>query len=213
MSQADLSSSQTAAFVYVAAPDERDSVDVSRQRSRGRDAQARLRSMVDLHFDFIWRSLRRLGVPLDAVDDATQRVFLVAAKNIDAIAAPREKSYLFGSALRVAADFRRVRARVREVAAVEALESAPDPSPAADELLDQKRAREILDTLLEEMPIELRTVLVLVEGEGLTGNEVAKLLALPEGTVNSRLRRAREALAQSVARLRKRSAHPRGTST
>ena len=32
--------------------------------------QGRLRSVVEEHFDFVWRSLRRLGVPSEAVDDA-----------------------------------------------------------------------------------------------------------------------------------------------
>jgi RNA polymerase sigma-70 factor (ECF subfamily) len=167
--------------------------------------EARLRAMVDEHFDFIWRSLRRLGVTEEAVDDAAQRVFLVAATHVEAIEIGRERSYLFGSAMRVAADFRRVRARVREVADVEELDLASHPCPPPDELLDQKRARQILDALLEEMPIELRTVLVLVEGEGLTAAETAELLAIPEGTVNSRLRRAREALEKSVLRFRKRT--------
>jgi RNA polymerase sigma-70 factor (ECF subfamily) len=169
--------------------------------------------MVDEHFDFIWRSLRRLGVAPEAVDDAAQRVFLVAASHVENIEVGRERSYLFGSAMRVAADFRRVRARVREVTVPEELEVASHPCPLPDELLDQKRAREILDALLEEIPIELRTVLVLVEGEGLTGIEAAELLAIPEGTVNSRLRRAREALEKSVLRLHKRTNRRMGSST
>jgi RNA polymerase sigma-70 factor (ECF subfamily) len=177
------------------------------------ESEGRLRSIVEEHFDFIWRSLRRLGVPSDAVDDAAQRVFLVAAKNLEDIAAGRERSYLFGSAMRVASDVRRIRGRAREVPSLDELEVAPDPLPSPDELLDQKRAREILDALLEEMPMELRTVLVLVEGEGLTAVEIAKLIGIPEGTVNSRLRRAREALTQSVSRLRKRTAHRTGPIT
>ena len=206
MSRADLSHGRAAAHAFIA-PDE------GPFDAAGSASEPRLRSMVDEHFDFIWRSLRRLGVAPDAVDDAAQRVFMVAAKNVGDIAPGYEKSYLFGSAMRVAADFRRVRARVREVPSFEELDQAAHPMPTPDELLDQKRAREILDALLEEMPFELRTVLVLVEGEGLTATEIAALLSIPEGTVNSRLRRAREALEQSVLRHRKRTAHRMGSNS
>jgi RNA polymerase sigma-70 factor (ECF subfamily) len=168
-------------------------------------SDARLRAMVDEQFDFIWRSLRRLGVPLDGVDDAAQRVFWVAAKNLVRIEKTTERAYLFGTAMRVASDIRRARARGRELQSDDQIAFAAHPMPGADELLDQKRARETLDRLLDGMPIDLRTVLILVEGEGLTGPEVADLLEIPEGTVNSRLRRAREALACSVERLKRRA--------
>jgi RNA polymerase sigma-70 factor (ECF subfamily) len=173
-------------------------------------ADSRLRRMIDVYFDFIWRSLRRLGIPADTVDDAAQGVFWIAARNLAQIAPESERSYLFGTAVRVAADARRVRARVREVSGDREIESAVHPTPSPDELLDQKRAREILDSLLEEMAMDLRTVLVLVEGEGLSGPEIASLLGLPEGTVNSRLRRAREALTRGVARIAKRASEERG---
>jgi RNA polymerase sigma-70 factor (ECF subfamily) len=171
---------------------------------------ARLRRIIDEYFDFVWRSLRRLGVAGDAVDDAAQKVFFIAGKNLRHIAPESERSYLFGTCVRVASDARKVQSRVREVAGDAEIERAPNPTPSPDELLDQKRAREILDSMLDDMPMDLRTVLVLVEGEGLTGSEVAALLDIPAGTVNSRLRRAREALSESVARLMKRAKPERG---
>ena len=175
------------------------------------EAEARLRAMVDTQFDFIWRSLRRLGVPPDEVDDASQQVFWIAAKNLERIEPRSERSYLFGTALRVASDVRRLRSRGREVHGDDTIHWTAHPAPGPDELLDQKRARELLDDLLDSMPMEMRTVLVLVEGEGLTGSEVAHLLEIPEGTVSSRLRRAREALAHGVERLKKQSARPGGS--
>jgi hypothetical protein len=42
-----------------------------------------LHDLLLAHFDFIWRSLRRLGVPEDSVDDAAQQVFVVASRKID----------------------------------------------------------------------------------------------------------------------------------
>src|ERR1043165_1590531 len=73
----------------------------------------RLSSMFHQHYDFVWRSVRRLGVPEDAVDDAAQEVFVVASRKLDAIGAGKEKAFLFGTAVRVAADTRRALQRRR----------------------------------------------------------------------------------------------------
>jgi DNA-directed RNA polymerase specialized sigma24 family protein len=75
----------------------------------------RIETMVQLYFDVVWRSLRRLGVPDGAVDDAAQQVFLVAARKLDTIEPAGEKPYLLGIAVRVASDARRTQARRREV--------------------------------------------------------------------------------------------------
>src|SRR5260370_40698654 len=82
-----------------------------------------LRHLVGAHFDFIARSLRRLGIAETDVDDAVQKVFLIAARKLDAIEAERAKSFLFATALRVASETRRARRRRQagEVAAADAL--------------------------------------------------------------------------------------------
>src|SRR5262245_58299657 len=77
--------------------------------------EARLRVLVGEHFDFIWRSLRRLGVPHTDVDDCAQQVFWVAARKLSMIAEGSERAFLFSTALRVASDARRSRMRRRGV--------------------------------------------------------------------------------------------------
>jgi RNA polymerase sigma-70 factor, ECF subfamily len=150
----------------------------------------RLRALVAQHFDFAWRSLRRLGVAEASVDDATQQLFLVVTSKLDSIEPGRERSFVFGVAVRIASDSRRALGRERERISHE-IDALRDPLPEPDELLDHKRAREVLDQLLDALPMELRTVLVLAEGEGMTMSEIARLCELPPGTVASRLRRAR----------------------
>jgi RNA polymerase sigma-70 factor (ECF subfamily) len=153
------------------------------------ERQARLAAMIDGHYRLIWRMLRRLGIPAHAVDDATQQVFLVAAERLDDIKLGSERAFAFGTALRVAQTLKRRAAR--ETADPGAHEEA-STLPGPDELSEQRRARAMLDRLLEQMPIELRTVLVLFELEGMTSPEIAEVVAAPLGTVASRLRRARE---------------------
>jgi len=155
------------------------------------DRAARIRSLVDQHFDFVWRSLRRLGVPRGVVDDAAQEVFWIAARKLDRIEPGRERSYLFSTATRVASDARRRHARKREVQDERLVEAIADLRGDPEALVDQKRARDLLDVVLQTMPFDLRTVLVLADAEELTMAEIADLLGIPAGTVASRLRRAR----------------------
>lgn len=156
------------------------------------------------HYDFIWRTLRRLGVPPALVDDATQKVFWVATRKMQEARVAKERSFLFAVALRVAGDERRAFRRRPEVADEGACDAAADDAPAPDELVEQRQARELLDRILEDMPFDLRVVFVLFELEEMSTSEVAALLEIPSGTVASRLRRAREAFEDQVARFRAR---------
>jgi RNA polymerase sigma-70 factor, ECF subfamily len=165
-----------------------------------RSSEQRLRDLVEKHHGAIWNFVRRLGVAEADVDDAVQRVFLVLADRLSSIVPDSERSFLFGTALRVAADARRAARRRREDA-VDALDDRPIDLPAPDELADQKRARALVDRVLEQMPLDLRAVLVLFEVEELSTAEIADLLELPMGTVGSRLRRAREDFQARVKRL------------
>lgn len=167
----------------------------------------RLTAMFEEHAAFVWRSLRRLGVSEPAVDDATQEVFLVANWRLAEIQLGKERAYLFGVAVRVASDARR-RAQRRREDAGDALDAAPDPRPATDDLLDQRRARAVLDQLIAELPDDTRPVFILYELEGLTMAEIAAYLDLAPGTVASRLRRAREGFTQKVAALQRRQPAP-----
>jgi RNA polymerase sigma-70 factor (ECF subfamily) len=166
----------------------------------------RLSEMFHHHYDFVWRSVRRLGVTPDAVDDAAQEVFVVASRKLDSIEPGKEKAFLFGTAIRVASDTRRAVLRRRQAPSDEQAELV-DATPALDELVDQKRAREILDDLVSQLPEDTRPIFVLFELEGMTMAKIASDLDLPPGTVASRLRRARELFAAYVARLEARSPH------
>jgi RNA polymerase sigma-70 factor (ECF subfamily) len=172
---------------------------------RAAAADERLRTMLAAHYDFIWRLLRRLGLPSDRAEDATQKVFFVASGRLDQIKADSERSFLFGTALRVASETRRDASWRREQLRAEPPETA-DPAPLADELIDRSRARALLDDILDAMEEDVRVVFVLFELEGLKTGEVAELLALPMGTVASRLRRARALFQTMVTRLRARGA-------
>jgi RNA polymerase sigma-70 factor (ECF subfamily) len=70
--------------------------------------------------------------------------------------------------------------------------ASPDPSPEAM-LLDRAK-RETVQQALAELPLPYREVLLLCEVEEMRYEEIAQVLAIPVGTVMSRLHRARKAL-------------------
>ena len=163
---------------------------------------ARLAALLKSHFHTVWRAVRRLGVTEDVADDAAQEVFIVAARKLDAIEPGGELRFLYGVALRVAANVRRARLRRPEHVDDEALVVAAAYAPHAEALLEQKRMRELLDVVLDELSDDLRTVFVLFELEGFTAREISEILDLPAGTVASRLRRGREAFRAAAERVR-----------
>jgi RNA polymerase sigma-70 factor (ECF subfamily) len=164
--------------------------------------QVRMVAVVTRHFDFIWRSLRRLGIAEDGVDDAAQEVFIVASRKIGLVLPKGERSFLFAIALRIAADARRTRRRHPDHGHREDLVDLADGTPAPDELLDRSRARALLDKMIEDLPLDVRAVFVLYEMEELSMAQIAELLHLPAGTVASRLRRGRELFRIALERYR-----------
>jgi RNA polymerase sigma-70 factor, ECF subfamily len=165
----------------------------------GAAADARVSAVVTEHYDFVWRSLRRLGVPETTADDEAQQVFCVFARRAGEVPEGKEKTFLFGVVIRVAQASRRVASRRAEVSDDEAIARVVASSPGPDDQLDDARARAVLDELLGAMPTDLRTVFLLYELEEMTMADIAATLAIPPGTVASRLRRARETF-QGLAR-------------
>jgi RNA polymerase sigma-70 factor, ECF subfamily len=152
------------------------------------------------YFDFVWRSLRRLGVWPAALDDASQEVFLVVHRRLpDFEGRSSLKTWLFGIALHVAR--RQARTAARHPA-----EELPDPAPAAslaETPQDEAARREaiaLLYAILDELDPEKRAVFVMAELEQLTAPEIAELSGIPVNTVYSRLRAARREFETSLKR-------------
>lgn len=147
-------------------------------------------SMVTHNIDFIWRTVRRLGVPASEADDATQQVFLLANDKLDSIRPGSERAFLIAVATRVASHARRAIQR-REQAQRRLSEHPTAVISATDPATQRLEARDLLDRVLNTMPSKTRTVFVLFELEDMSVDDIAALLELPRGTVATRLRRAR----------------------
>jgi RNA polymerase sigma-70 factor, ECF subfamily len=164
---------------------------------------ARLRAAVNNHVALVWRVLRRTGLgPADA-EDASQDVFWVLAQRFEDVPERAQKSFLVSTALRVASDRKHSKWH-RSVSAGLDVEARVSDAPLPDEALDIRRAGALLDEALATLEEFERSVFVLAELEQMTRAEVAEVLRIPEGTVASRLKRARESLELAVRRLRSR---------
>ena len=131
------------------------------------DAGQGVTAIYEEHFDFVWRSLRRLGVPLSAVDDATQDVFVVVHRRLSEFEGKsRLRTWLFSIALNVAQHYRRALARRPQQLGAELDEESVDVGSASpqDETLRAEAAR-LVQSLLESLDDEKRAVLVLAHLE------------------------------------------------
>jgi RNA polymerase sigma-70 factor (ECF subfamily) len=145
-------------------------------------------------YGFVWRSLRRLGVPDESVDDAVHDVFVVAARRLEEFEGRAAvTSWLFAVAVRVSKHQRRSIARHRRRKDALAAEVDARGSSHAGDFARQDAAR-ILHGLLARIDEPLRHVYILMELEQMTGREVAAILSLAVPTVHSRLRSARQQL-------------------
>lgn len=154
------------------------------------DPRGRLEQAVRENHASVWRFLRRLGLSEADADDAIQETILIAAQKLGTVPELSARSFLFGTALRVAHGMFRRNTRRREISD-EVLADHPSSQPDLEALTEQKQLREFLDELLGELPYDLRLVFVLYELEEFTVAEISEVLGIPAGTAASRLRRAR----------------------
>jgi RNA polymerase sigma factor (sigma-70 family) len=154
--------------------------------------------LVRRHGPMVLAVCRRTASDAHLAEDAFQATFLVLARRASSVRPPGAVgAFLHGvayrTALRVRAMAARRRARETTVAALPDV-AGEDPCPAESEAL---RA---LDEEIARLPDILRTAVVLVELEGQPRAAVARSMGVPEGTLSSRLAKARKALADRLRR-------------
>ena len=157
------------------------------------------RAAFEQELDYVWTTLRRLGVRDADLEDVAHEVFLrVHRRFADYDRARPIRPWLFGFAARVAADYRKLARHRREVWSDG--DEAVDPAPLADEQLAALDARALVERGLAALDMDKRTVFVAHDLDGLTAQQIAEALQLPLFTVYSRLRVARERFAATVKR-------------
>ncbi len=154
----------------------------------------------DRHFDFVWRSLRRLGVEPAALDDAAQEVFLVVHRRLTEFEGRSSlKTWLFSIALHVAQHHARSHARRRTDPLPEEVTGSYAEITPHDEAA-RREAISLLYAILDELEPAKRAVFVMAELEQFTAPEIAQATGTPLNSVYSRLRAARQDFEASLKR-------------
>jgi RNA polymerase sigma factor (sigma-70 family) len=158
--------------------------------------QAALADLVQRHGPMVWGVCRRVLNNYHDAEDAFQATFLVLVRRAASIASPELlANWLYGVAHQTAIKARAtaLKRKVRERQVTEMPESAVVEQVLWNDL------QPLLDQELSRLPDVYRVVIVLCDLEGKTRKEAARHLGLPEGTVGSRLARARVLLAKRLA--------------
>jgi RNA polymerase sigma-70 factor (ECF subfamily) len=166
------------------------------------------------HFDFVWRSARRLGAFEASLDDVTQEIFVVVFRRLREFEGRASlRTWLFGITLHIVRNHLRTATRkyphaLRESkqADVEALLEREDKGPEAAAMVAEEVS--VLYHLLDQLDQDKREVFVLVEIEEISIGEAAALLGLNANTAASRLRYARLEFNKAVSRYRARPQRP-----
>ena len=151
-------------------------------------------------------ALRMVGDPEDAAD-MTQETFIKAYRALSSFRGDSKfSSWLYRIASNVCLDFLRSRSRHPQVSLSSSDEDGrtafelPDMSRNPEEQLMKKLSMEAVRRGLEQLPEQQRQILVLRELGGLSYAELAQTLGLEEGTVKSRIFRARKRLCALLLR-------------
>lgn len=153
--------------------------------------------LVQRHGPMVWGvCLRVLGHHQDA-EEALQATFLVLARKAASVRQPALLAkWLFGVAHRTAINARKLRAvrQARERGMEQLPETGIDPTGVWSEIAP------LIDEELSRLPDAYRAAIVLCDLEGQSQKEAAAQLGCPEGTLSSRLTRARELLRLRLTR-------------
>jgi RNA polymerase sigma-70 factor, ECF subfamily len=171
----------------------------------GAELQRAGEQLYQRHFEFVWRNARRLGCSDEWAEDAVHEIFMVATRRWSEFEGrSSERTWLFSIARNVVRRMQRDRARQRQHLARYAVEQPPVLTHPAE----QSEAAAYLRHLLQALSEEQRAVVILAELEGFSTAEIAESLSVPRGTIDSRLRKARVALSEAIARDRARRFGP-----
>jgi len=169
--------------------------------------QAALEALFARHSGALYQSaLKLLGNPEDA-EDALQEGMLSAFKNLRRFEG-RSKFSSWLTRIVINAALMRLRSQRahQTVSADQPLgeaeltlaEQLADPAPDPERLYAREEMRQLLDRNLTELSPEMRTAVRLRDIEGLSTQEAAEALGVPENTLKSRLHRARLQLAEQI---------------
>ena len=150
--------------------------------------------------DMVFNLAARMLDDDDAAADVTQTAFLAAYRSLDSFRGGSFRAWVMRMATNACYDELRRRKRRPTVSLepvneddeeIESPSWLADGSASPEGALEQSELNDALQTCLKGLPEEFRSVVVMVDIEGLDYQEVSVSVGSPLGTVKSRLARAR----------------------
>ena len=152
-------------------------------------------ALVQRQSQFVFRVVFSVVRNVQDAEDVVQETFLKIYRLGGWKDIRDERAFLARSAWRLAVS------RIRPVRSERVLAEAVDSSPNAEESLLKEDAVALLHRLLDALPLELRLPLALSTVDDMTSPQIAKVMGIPEGTVRTRLLRARGILRKKLEEL------------
>ena len=175
-------------------------------RRAGEGDPAAFRRLVERTADRLFRIAVHVTGDRDEADDVVQETFIRAWARIGEL---RDPAVVLGWLARIARNAARDRLRGRRRRGEDRRREADRPEPAAadgarpDEHLASAQLGAAVRHAVGELSEKYRVVLLLREVDGMSYEQIAELLEIPVGTVESRLHRARAALGKKLERVRR----------
>ena len=163
------------------------------------DKQARFEETIMPHLDAAYNLARWLTRNEHDAEDVAQDAFVRAFKFFDGFRGGNSRSWLL-SIVRNTTYTWLQKNRRQELATVsdEEIHEIEDPSSNPEVLLFKNSDRQELIRAVEQLPVEFREVLILRELEGMSYKEIAEILDVPIGTVQSRIARGKSQLYKAL---------------
>lgn len=169
------------------------------------DEEAEFTALVQRHSRFVFRVAYAVLLNSHDAEDAVQETFLKLYRNSGWRGAENEQAFLARVAWRVAVDRRRAARPSEPIADPESPIDPPSGQPGPEQTVLDANQHAVIHAMIDRLPDDLRLPLVLSASQELNSREIAAILRIPEGTVRTRLQRARQILRQKLANLNART--------
>lgn len=175
--------------------------------------EAEFTALVRRQSRFVFRVAYAVLLNAADAEDVVQETFLKLYRNRGWQTIENERAFLARATWRIAIDRRQSARRPSahrpgpttpadsHSTAANDLPDPPSPRPGPEQTLLAADRHAVVHTMIEALPEELRLPLVLSAYDELNSREIGRILGVPEGTVRTRLQRARQLLRQKLGAL------------
>lgn len=165
------------------------------------DEEAEFTALVEREARFVFRVAYAVLLNAADAEDVVQETFLKLYRNRRWQNVENERAFLARVAWRIAVDRRPRPAQPGHSLDNDDLPEPPSPQPGPEQILLAAGRHAVVHSMIDALPEELRVPLVLSAFDELNSREIGRALGVPEGTVRTRLQRARQLLRRKLGAL------------